>query len=227
MAPRSFLLTEQQAGYLVDHCGDPDELQRRLIAETQALGSVAGMQIAPDQGALLTLLARSVGAVAALEIGTFTGYSALSIVRGLAPGGRLLCCDVSEEWTAIARRYWAEAGVADRIDLRIGPALETLRALPPEATFDFVFLDADKPAYPDYWEAVAPRLRPGALFLADNVLRGGAVWDPAVTDDGTATVRRFNDTITADRRVESLIVPIGDGVTLARRLGDDDGEEQP
>ncbi len=220
MAPRSFLLTEDQASYLVAHSGDPDELQQRLIDETRALGSPSGMQIAPDQGALLTLLARSVGATSALEIGTFTGYSALSIARGLAPGGRLLCCDVSEEWTAIARRYWSEAGVADRIELRIGPGLDTLRALPADATFDYVFLDADKPAYPDYWEAVAPRLRPGALFLADNVLRHGAVWDPEATDEGTAIIRRFNDTITADPRVESLIVPIGDGLTLARRRAD-------
>jgi caffeoyl-CoA O-methyltransferase len=175
------------------------------------------MQIAPDQGALLTLLARTIGASSALELGTFTGYSALCIARGLAPGGRLLCCDVSEEWTAIARRYWAEAGVEGRIELRLGPALATLRALPPTRSFDYVFLDADKPTYPDYWEEIVPRVQPGGLILVDNVLRYGTVWDPSDSDEGTELIRAFNDKVAADRRVESVILPVADGLTVARR----------
>ena len=220
MAPRSFLLTDAQSAYLVDHCADPDELQRRLIDETQAMGALGGLQIAPEQGAFLTLLARIIGASSALELGTFTGYSALCIARGLGPSGRLMCCDVSEEWTSIAKRFWAADGLAERIDLRIGAAADTLRALPAETMFDLVFIDADKPAYPQYWELVVPHVRPGGVIVADNVLRKGEVLDDSVDEEGTVAIRTFNDTVAADGRVQSMILPLGDGMTLARRNGD-------
>ncbi len=226
MAPRSFLLTDAQSAYLVDHCADPDDLQRRLIDETQAMGSLGELQIAPEQGAFLTLLARMVGASVALELGTFTGYSALCIARGLPPTGRLVCCDLSEEWTATARRYWRAAGVADRIDLRLGPAADTLRALPATAGFDLVFIDADKPAYPEYWELVVPHVRSGGVIVADNVLRRGEVLDETVTEEGTVAIRRFNDLVSADARVDSMILPVGDGMTLARRNDIDAGGRQ-
>lgn len=221
MAPRSFLLTEAQAEYIVDHSSGPDSLLRRLIAETAALGPPSGMQISPEQGTLLTLLTRWVGATSALELGTFTGYSSICVARGLPPTGRLLCCDVSEEWTSVARRYWAEAGVAERIELRLGPALDTLAGLDPATTFDLAFIDADKPAYPAYWEAVVPRIRPGGAIVVDNVLRRGEVWDPSITEEGTVAIRRFNDMVAADPRVEVVMATIGDGLVLARRRGDE------
>ena len=219
MAPRSFLLTQRQAEYVVEHSTGPDELLRRLIDETRALGPSAGMQIAPEQGTLLSLITRWVGTRSALELGTFTGYSSICIARALAPGGRLLCCDISEEWTAVARRYWAEAGVADRIDLRLAPAAETLRGLAPGTAFDMVFIDADKPPYPEYWELVVPLVRPGGAIVVDNVLRHGEVWDPSVTEEGTVAIRRFNDIVAVDPRVEVVLATIGDGLILARRRG--------
>jgi len=219
VAPRSFLLTESQAHYIVEHSTGPDEVLRRLIDETQAMGPPSGMQVAPEQGTLLLLLTRWVGVTSALELGTFTGYSSICIARGLAPGGRLLCCDVSEEWTSVARRYWAEAGVADRIELRLAPATETLRNLEPGTLFDLVFIDADKPGYPEYWELVVPLVRPGGAIVVDNVLRRGEVWDPSVTEEGTVAIRRFNDIVAADPRVEVVLATIGDGLVLARRRG--------
>jgi caffeoyl-CoA O-methyltransferase len=149
-APKSFLLTPELAEYLVGHGSPPDAVQLALIAETRELGAVAGMQIAPEQGAFLTLMTQVVGAKSAVEVGTFTGYSSLCIARGLAAGGRLLCCDVSDEWTTVARRAWERAGVADRIDLRLAPAADTLRSLPPDETIDIAFIDADKPSYGVY-----------------------------------------------------------------------------
>lgn len=194
-----------------------DEVQSDLRARTRALGDVAGMQIGPDQGQLLTLLTRLVGATRAIEVGTFTGYSALCIARGLGPGGRLICCDRSEEWTAIAREAWARAGLADRIELRLGPALETLRALPPEPGFDLAFVDADKGGYLDYWHELVPRVRPGGLLLADNVLWSGRILDADADDPSVQALRAFNDAVAADERVEAVILPAFDGLTLARR----------
>src|SRR5690606_32197414 len=162
-APKSFHLPPAVHDYLVRHGSPPDAVQRELIEETGRLGGCSMMQIAPEQRAFVTRLARAIGARRAVEVGTFTGYSALCLARGLPPDGRLLCCDVSAEWTAIARRYWEKAGVADRIELRIGPAAETLAALPPEPTFDLAFIDADKPSYPVYYEEILKRLRPGGL----------------------------------------------------------------
>lgn len=218
MTPRSFLLNDELQQYLIAHGTAPDEVQTDLIAETAALGSISGMQIAPDQGALLTLLARLVGARHAVEVGTFTGYSSIAIARGLAEGGKLLCFDVSDEWTTIARHYWERAGVADRIELHLGPAADNLGSLPDEPHLDLVFIDADKPGYVTYYEALVRRLRPGGILLADNVLWSGRVVDPSDTSDGTANIRSFNDHVTRDRRVESVILPVGDGLTLAVRV---------
>jgi caffeoyl-CoA O-methyltransferase len=175
------------------------------------------MQIAPEQGAFMTLLARAIGAKRVIEVGTFTGYSALCIARGLPDEGRLLACDVSEEWTAIAARYWKRAGVADRIELRLGPALDTLRALPVEARFDMGFIDADKPSYPAYYEEILVRLRPGGLILVDNVLWFGRVVDPAADDPQTAAIRAFNDQVAADPRVDCSMLPVSDGLTILRK----------
>jgi caffeoyl-CoA O-methyltransferase len=217
IAPKSFLLTAELASYLVGHGSPPDDVQRALITETRALGPVAGMQVAPEQGAFLTLLTRLIGARSAVEVGTFTGYSSLCIARGLPAGGRLLCCDVSEEWTAIARRAWDAAGVADRIELRIGPGAETLRSLPPEPTIDLAFIDADKPGYPVYYEELLNRLRPNGVLLVDNVLWDGRVIQADATDDNTVAIKAFNDLVAADDRVEAVMLPIADGLTLCRK----------
>ncbi|MCU4185421.1 O-methyltransferase [Acidiferrimicrobium sp. IK] len=216
MAPRSFLLDDAMSSYLDAHRPPPDPVAARLIAETAALGGAAGMQIGVDQGMFMQLLASLSGARRAVEVGTFTGYSALCVARGMGPDGRLLCCDVSEEWTSVARRYWAEAGVAARIELRLGAAGDTLAALPVEPLWDLAFIDADKPGYPDYWEKIVVRMRPGGLILVDNVLWGGSVADPDATDSGTAAMKSFNDLVAADDRVEAMIMPIGDGLTVAR-----------
>jgi caffeoyl-CoA O-methyltransferase len=215
---RSFPVTDEVRSYAVDHGSwRPDEVMRRLRSETAALGEVAGMQIGEDQGQLLTMLTRLVGARRAVEVGTFTGYSSLCIARGLVDGGSLLCCDVSEEWTALGRRAWAAAGLADRIELRIAPALDTLRALPEAAEVDLAFIDADKPGYAAYWAELVPRIRPGGLLLADNVLWSGRIVDPSVDDANTAALRAFNDVVAADDRVETVVLTAFDGLTMARK----------
>jgi len=215
---RTLPVTSELIDYVVDHGSFPvDEVLADLHDETVALGSAAGMQIGPDQGQLLTLLTRLVGARRAVEVGTFTGYSSLCIARGLAPGGTLLCCDVSEEWTALARRAWVRAGLDDRIELRLAPAVETLRALPATADIDLVFIDADKPGYPTYWDELVPRVRSGGLLLADNVLWSGKIHDPAVDDRNARALRSFNDLVAADDRVEAVILPAFDGLTIARK----------
>jgi predicted O-methyltransferase YrrM len=217
--PKSFFLSPEVSEYLIAHGQPPDDVQRRLIAETRALGGVSGMQISPEQGAFMTMLTRLVRAERAVEVGTFTGYSALCIARGLPGHGHLLCCDVSREWTAIARRHWEDAGVAARIDLRIGPALETLRSLPADPVVDLAFIDADKPAYPAYYEEILARLRPGGVVLVDNVLWGGAVvrGDPDPGDAQLAAIAAFNDMVAADERVDAVMLPVGDGLTIARK----------
>jgi caffeoyl-CoA O-methyltransferase len=165
----------------------------------------------------MTLLTKIVGVRFAVEVGTFTGYSSICIARGLATGGRLLCCDVSEEWTAIARDHWDRAGVAERIDLRIAPAIETLRALPADPPIDLAFIDADKPGYVEYYEEIVARLRPGGVVLLDNVLWSGVVADPTNTDENTVAIRAVNDRVAADDRVEAVVLPIADGLTIARK----------
>ena len=216
-APKSFFLSPEVHEYLIDHGERPDPVQQSLIEATAALGPVAGMQIAPEQGALMTMLTRLVGARSAVEVGTFTGYSALCIARGLESGGRLLCCDVSEEWTAVGRTHWERAGVADSIDLVIAPAVDTLRALPPDPTIDIAFIDADKPNYPNYFAELIPRLRPNGLLLVDNVLWSGRVVDADAEDENTVAIRAFNDLVTADPRVDTVMLPVSDGLTLLRK----------
>ncbi|MDT0346669.1 O-methyltransferase [Streptomyces litchfieldiae] len=205
--------------YLLDHANPAaDDVLRDLAAETrQALPEQRSMQISQDEGAFLTLLVRLTGARQAVEVGTFTGYSAICIARGLPDDGRLIACDVSEEWTSVARRYWARAGLTDRIDLRIAPAADTLRALPREETIDFAFIDADKVGYPVYYEELITRLRPGGVIVLDNVLRGGRVVDPAAQEPADIAIREINDIVTADERADSVLLPMRDGVTVIRK----------
>ena len=211
---RTFL-PEPLEQYLFDVLSPRTPVQERLRKETQGLPQ-AGMQIGPDQGLFLGLLVRMLDARRVVEIGTFTGYSALAMAMALPPGGRVLCCDVSEEFTAIARRYWERAGVDDRIELRLAPAVETLRTLPADPPIDLAFIDADKEGYVDYWEEIMTRLRPGGVILVDNVFSNGRVVadDPGPT--GTA-IQRFNDHAAADDRVELAMLPIADGLTFARK----------
>ncbi len=221
MAPsrtRSRFIDGPIADYAADHSTGPDPLQQDLQAVTaERTGEMARMQIGDDQAVLMELLARAMGARRAIEIGTFTGYSALALVRGMGPEGRLLCCDVSEEWTAIAQAHWEQAGVADRIELKLGPALDTLRELPGDAVFDLAFVDADKTGYPAYYEELVPRLRVGGILLADNTLQSGRVLDPADQSPDVVAIRAFNDTIAADPRVRVVLLPIGDGVSVIQR----------
>ena len=217
---RTFL-SEPLEKYLFDVLSPHTDVQERLRRETRALPN-AGMQIGPDQGLFLGLLVRMLGARRVVEVGTFTGYSALAMAMALPPGGRLICCDVSEEYTSVARRYWKEAGVEDRIDLRLAPARDTLAALLKDegpGSQDLAFIDADKTGYDAYYEACLQLLRPGGLIAIDNVLWSGRVADPAVSDADTAALRALNVKIRDDRRVDSVVLSIGDGVTLARKKG--------
>jgi len=215
--PKSFALTPEIHAYLVAHGTPPDAVQEALIARTAQLGGISMMQIAPEQGAFMTVLTRLLGVERAVEIGTFTGYSALCIARGMGPDGRLTCCDVSEEWTAIARDAWSEAGVADRIDLHIAPAIETIAAMPEEEHLDLVFIDADKENYAGYYEALLPRVRRNGVILVDNTLWSGAVIDPERDDPSTVAIRAFNDMVAADDRVDTVQLAISDGLTLLRK----------
>jgi caffeoyl-CoA O-methyltransferase len=217
MAPhRPNALDADLLSYLADHCAPrPDEVQKRLIDATQErTGKAAVMQIGIEQGVLFDMLTRALRATRALEIGTFTGYSALAIARGLAPGGRLVCCDVNDTWTTLAQEHWSLAGVADRIDLRLGPALDTLASMTDDERFDLVFIDADKPNYPSYLAAVLPRLEAHGIILVDNTLWSRRVLDPDIEDADTLVMRQFNDAVTADPHLRSVILPIGDGVTM-------------
>lgn len=217
MSSRSVFLDDALADYIQAHSTAPDDVQRDLIEATAALGDASIMQISPAQGALMTLLTTLVQPRFAVEVGTFTGYSALAVARALPPGGRLLCCDISEEWTAIAREHWERAGVADRIDLRIGPALDTLRSLPPEPDVDLAFIDADKSSYIDYYEELVPRLSERGVILVDNTLWDGHVANPAQTDPTTGQLRAFNARVVADERVLVALLPVGDGVSVITR----------
>ncbi len=213
---RSFFLDKALDGYVQAHSPAVDDVQQSLIGATAALGPLARMQVAPDQAAFLAVLVAAVRPSFAVEVGTFTGFSSLAIARALPAGGRLLCCDVSTEWTDIARRHWAMDGVDDRIDLVVAPALETLRALPAEQHVDFAFLDADKTGYLAYYEELVPRLSPHALIAVDNVLWSGRVLDAGADDADTVALRAFNDHVIADDRVTSVLLSVGDGVNLIR-----------
>jgi caffeoyl-CoA O-methyltransferase len=191
---------------------------RELANETTELfPNETDMQIAPEQGTFMTLLTQLAAARSAIEIGTFTGYSSICIARGLQPGGRLLCCDISEEWTEVARKHWEKAGLQDRIELRLGPAMDTLRALPDDELFDLAFIDADKSGYLGYWRQIVPRIRPGGLIMVDNTFSHGRVIDAGNDNPAVIAIRDFNDHAAADDRVDLVMVPIGDGLTLARK----------
>jgi predicted O-methyltransferase YrrM len=214
---RSFLLDENLTAYVRAHSEPVDEVLADLIVETGKLGDVAGMQSAQEVGGLLTTLVHAIGARNAIEIGTFTGYSAICIARGLAPGGRLVCCDVNDDWTSIAREYWKRAGLSDAIELRLGPAADSLAAIPEQPTYDFAYIDADKPGYRTYVELLHPRLRANGLIAVDNVLWGGRVADSSVDDDNTKAIREFNDAMAADDRWDTQLLALGDGLTLLRK----------
>ena len=219
-APKHTPITPALHEYLVAHGAPPDPVARALIEATAQLGGIAVMQIAPEQGAFMTWLARTLGAVRAVEVGTFTGYSTLCLARGLPEHGRVLALDVSAEWTAIGQRHWEAAGVAHKVELRIGPAADSLRTLPREPTFDLAFIDADKTGYAGYVEEILPRLRTGGVILVDNVLWGGAVVDAARQDADTRAIRAFNDAIVNDSRVDAVMIPLSDGLTLLRKRGE-------
>lgn len=219
MTARTIALDDRLHRYLLDASLREPPVLARLRKETQAMPE-ANLQIAPEQGQLMTLLVELMGARRAIDIGVFTGYSALCTALGLPEDGRLVACDTSEEWTAIARRYWREAGVEARIDLRIAPAHETLEALlaaGEAGRFDFVFIDADKPGYERYYELSLELVRRGGLITFDNTLWDGAVADPEDTSEHTETIRRLNDKLHDDPRISLSLVPIGDGYTLAMK----------
>jgi caffeoyl-CoA O-methyltransferase len=222
MADGKFIRLEPKLyNYVVAHGHNGDALLQELAAETaRKLGGISMMQIAPEQGTFMNLVARAIGTRFAVEVGTFTGYSAICVARALPPGGRLLCCDVSEEWTAIARRYWAKAGVEEKITLKIAPAIETLRALPPhdpDNPIDFAFIDADKTNYRIYYEEVLKRTRANGLILIDNVLWSGAVIDPKIQTGDTRAIRELNDFLATDDRIDMVMLPISDGLTICRK----------
>lgn len=214
---KSLGLTPALHAYLVDHGTPPDEILRELADVTrERIGRLAIMQIPPEEGALLTFLARLIGARKAIELGTFTGYSAICIARGLAEGGELLCCDVSREWTDIGRPFWKRAGVESRIELRLAPALETLASLPADRSFDMAFIDAVKTEYWSYLERLHGLLRPGGLVVVDNVLWSGSVIDEAEQGPDTRAIREFNDRVARDERFDRVMLGVGDGLTLLR-----------
>jgi caffeoyl-CoA O-methyltransferase len=209
-------VTPELIDYVQQQAEPLSAVQRRLIDRTRALGESFEMQIPPEQGKFLTLLAASIEARYIVEVGTFTGYSTLALAAGLAPGGQVVTCDLSAEWSAIAEEAWTAAGLADRIHTKLGPAADSLRELPTDPVIDLVFIDADKISYIDYWELLVPRIRPGGLLLADNVLYYGEAISPEATGNGKA-IREFNAHVLADERVESVMLTIADGLTIARK----------
>ncbi|QKV74043.1 O-methyltransferase [Amycolatopsis sp. Hca4] len=213
---KAVLLTPQVLDYMRAQLPPFTDVQRELIDATLALGEVAEMQVPPEQGALLTLLARLTGARVAVEVGTFTGYSTLALAEGVGPAGRVITCDVTDRWAPIATAAWTAAGVADRVEPLLGPAAETLRGLPEEPFVDLAFLDADKVGYRTYWEELVPRLRPNGLIVADNVLYAGEAASPDAEGNARA-IREFNDHVRNDDRVESVLLTVADGLTLARK----------
>jgi len=210
-------LDQRLYDYVVAHGNNSDPLLKELATETATrLGRISGMQIAPEQGTFMGMLARAIGARNAVEVGTFTGYSAICVAHALPPDGRMLCCDVSEEWTAIARRYWAKAGVAGKITLKLAPAIDTLRALPTNDPIDFAFIDADKTEYIDYFEETLKRLRRNGLIMLDNTLRDGTVLEPGDSDSARVTAE-LNDRLAKDDRVDVALLGVADGITLVRK----------
>lgn len=216
MSNRTLNIDDRLYEYILGASLREPEVLARLRAETAAMPE-HNMQISPEQGQFMALLVKLTGARRVIEIGTFTGYSSLAVALALPEDGCVVCCDVSEEYTAVARRYWEEAGVAAKMDLHLGPALDTLDTL--DGDFDFVFIDADKTGYDAYYERCLELVRPGGLIAFDNTLWAGAVADPAVTDEDTAALRALNAKLHADPRIDLSLVPIGDGLTLCRSKG--------
>jgi caffeoyl-CoA O-methyltransferase len=214
MARADLIPTDALLDYLATVGARPDAVLERVRRETSTMPR-AGMQVAPEQGALLELVARLIGAQRILELGTFTGYSAICLARGLAPGGRLICLEMDEEYADMARRNLDDAGVGDRVEIRVGPAAESLREIPEEPAFDLAFIDADKPGYPEYYEAVLARIRPGGLILLDNMLQHGGVLDPQT--ETPRTIHDLNRRIHDDPRVDMALVLVADGLTFARK----------
>jgi predicted O-methyltransferase YrrM len=219
MSTKTIGLSDELAAYVVAMGVREPDVLRRLREETAALPQ-SGMQVSPEQGALLAMLVELMGARWCLEVGTFTGYSSTAMALALPEDGRLLCCDVSDEWTSIARRAWAEAGVDGKVELRIQPALTTLDELLEDGhggRFDLAFLDADKVTYDDYYERLLQLVRPGGLIAIDNVLWSGAVLDEDTDDASTLALQALNAKLAVDERISVCLLPVADGVTLARR----------
>ncbi|MCB0857356.1 MAG: O-methyltransferase [Solirubrobacterales bacterium] len=208
-------IDREMAEYIRAHASGRDETLRLVEEETDAMGEIRIMQTAPEQAAFLEMLVRLGPGRRAIEVGTFTGYGAIRIARGLAENGRLLCCELDPERAEIARRNIDRDGVGDRVEIEVGPAIDTVNALPEEPTFDFAYVDADKTGYPDYYEALLPRMNQGGLITFDNVLMGGRILD-ADPDEGTAAMQRLNDQLTTDERVDSVMLGMADGLTLVR-----------
>jgi caffeoyl-CoA O-methyltransferase len=217
--PKFIALTPELHDYVVRNGSREDAALAAVRESTAALGDIAVMQISPDQGALMTMLVRLIGASRAIELGTFTGYSAICIARGLSEGGRLTACELDPERAETARANFAAAGVEDRIEIAIGPATETLAELTGAAsgTYDFAFIDADKTTYPSYYESCLTLLRPGGLIALDNVLRGGSVLDPGPDDESARVIAELNERIAGDERVDVAMLAVADGITLARK----------
>ncbi len=218
MSPRSIGLSDELYAWLFDNTVREAEPLRRLREETAGMEH-AGMQIAPEQGQFMALLVQLLRAERTLEIGTFTGYSALAVALALPPHGRVTACDISEEYTAVARRWWAEAGVSEKIEMRVAPAVDSLDRMIEEGLagrFDFAFIDADKQGYIEYWERCLVLVRRGGLIAVDNVLKDGKVADPENVEESTLAIRAFNTLVRDDDRVDISLVPIADGLTLAR-----------
>ncbi|MGZ4501998.1 MAG: O-methyltransferase [Nocardioidaceae bacterium] len=218
MANKTIGISDELAAYVMKVGAREPDVLARLREETAAIPE-HDMQIAPEEGAFLALMVELTGARRCIEVGTFTGYSSTAVALALPEDGRLVCCDVSEEWTALARRYWNEAGVADKVDLRIAPATETLDRLlaaGEEATYDFAFVDADKTGYDDYYERLLRLVRPGGLIAFDNTLWGGEVLDQGSEDEDTRAIQALNAKLADDERITLCLLPVADGVTLAR-----------
>ena len=216
---RNIQLTDTLYQYILDHSVREPAVLRELHEETAPMKH-AGMQIGADQGQFMGLLAKLIGAKRCIEIGVFTGYSSISVALALPPDGKIIACDVSEEWTSVARKYWEKAGVASKIELRLGPAVETLDALLAKGEagkFDFVFIDADKGNYLNYYERCLKLVRTGGLMLFDNTLWSGEVANPENQKEDTVALRALNDALHRDDRVDVSLLPIGDGLTLARK----------
>jgi len=219
VTPKYTALTDELHAYLVENGSREDAILASLREETAAMGDISVMQIAPDQGAFMTLLTQLTGARLAIELGTFTGYSAICIARGLSEGGKLVACELSEEFAELAAKNFERAGVGERVELRIGPAAETLAELGPPESFDLAFIDADKGNNPEYFEACMRLLRPGGLIVIDNVLLDGRVLSPDPDDDdpNAVVVDRFNRSLLEDQRIDLAMIAVADGLTLARK----------